>query len=722
MRLGRLIHAPVAEVAGRGAQEAMKWLERGRLAPWSGPRREAHPGEVDQALRAFLGEAVRDRRGRFFEGVLDRETPQLVAAQCPEARREALATVQRCCQGRFDLLGYRGLCFGTPIDWHLDPISGRCAPRVHFSQVHPLDRAQVGDSKVVWELNRHQWWVAFAQAHAWTGGDDHVERLLEYALAWRYANPLAQGINWASSLEVSLRLISWCWALFLVRGSAALRPDRLAQMLAGVRDHASHVARYLSRYSSPNTHLTGEALGLFYAGTAFPELRDAKRWRALGARVLVEQSARQVLPDGVYFEQSTCYQRYTVEIYLHFLILAAHSAGEVPNEVRVRVQRMLDFLLAVRRPDGSMPQIGDADGGWIMPLAARAPDDLRGIFSTAAAWFGRPDYAWAAQGLAPETLWLLGKKGQEAFEALCPAPPEAAPSRLFPDGGYAVMRDAWEPRGHQLIFDVGPLGCPLSGGHGHADLLSLQCSIFGEPVIVDPGTYCYQGEPAWRDRFRGTAVHSTVTIDGAEQAIPDGPFSWKKRPRAHLDRWLSTRDFDLADASHDAYRRLPDPVRHRRRIFFIKPRYWVAVDDLEGAAEHRVELRFQFAPLSVRLDRSQWVRAETPSGRGLLARMFSAEPLHVEILEGQTAPMLGWISTDYGQRLPAPLLMCTATARLPLRIVTLLVPLESALAAPPAVRPLLTAGHELVGLAFGEGREQIRFDGDAVVLEGLVRA
>src|SRR5713101_8866728 len=83
------------------------------------------------------------------------------------------------------------------------------------------------------------------------------------------------------------------------------------------------------------------------------------------------------------------------------------------------------------------------------------------------------------------------------------------PSSLFADGGYVVMRSGWQRDAHHLIFDVGPLGCPLSGGHGHADLLSLQCSVFGEPVMVDPGTYCYQGERAWRDRFRGTAVHST---------------------------------------------------------------------------------------------------------------------------------------------------------------------------------------------------------------------
>ncbi|MCV5714780.1 heparinase II/III-family protein, partial [Escherichia coli] len=75
------------------------------------------------------------------------------------------------------------------------------------------------------------------------------------------------------------------------------------------------------------------------------------------------------------------------------------------------------------------------------------------------------------------------------------------------------MRSGWEPDAHHAIIDIGPIGCPVSGGHGHADLLSLQCSIFGEPCLVDAGTYSYGAEPAWRDFFRSTAAHSTVVVD-----------------------------------------------------------------------------------------------------------------------------------------------------------------------------------------------------------------
>ncbi len=269
------------------------------------------------------------------------------------------------------------------------------------------------------------------------------------------------------------------------------------------------------------------------------------------------------------------------------------------------------------------------------------------------------------------------------------------------------MRSGWEADAHGLIFDVGPLDRPISGGHGHADLLGIQCFVFGEPYLVDPGTYCYRADSDWRDFFRSTAAHSTVVIDGVGQALPAGPFAWQTRPRAKLTRWRSTRVLDVAEAVHDAYCRLADPVVHRRRVLFVKKRYWIVVDDLEGTQEHRVEIRFQFAPMEVTVDPSLWARARGHRGRGLLIRAFAAVPLKAEILEGEEAPIQGWVSPHYGQRRPAPVLTYSNVTRLPLRIVTLLLPVENVLADPPAVSPVLGEGHELVALVFSNGHDSI---------------
>jgi len=691
----------IDELVCRGRQEASKWLERTGAIKRNGPRRR-RAVDVDR-FHAF-GPC------RFFEGAVSERTPRLLIGRMPAARDEVVNVAEAVCRGSFDLLGYSGLCFGEPVDWHLDPVSGRRAPLVHWSRIAPLDRTLVGDHKVVWELNRHQWIVRLGQAYRLTGDLRYARAFAANIRQWMDANPRGIGINWASSLEVALRLISWCWSLHLFRESPVLSPDLLAEMLEGIWAHAAHIERYLSHYFSPNTHLTGEALGLFYAGLLFPDLPRSARWRTLGSRILVDQSERQIHPDGVYFEQSTGYARYTLEIYLHFLILGARNAWPIPPAVSERVGRMLDFLLAVRFPDGSMPQIGDADSGSLVPLARRSQDDFRGVFATAAALFGRADFAWAAGAATPEILWLLGPEGLRAFDAVRPAPPASTPSRLFADGGYVVTRSGWEPDGHQLIFDVGPLGCRVSGGHGHADLLSVQCAVFGQPYLVDAGTCCYTADSTSRDFFRSTAAHSTVVVDGEPQAAPAAPFQWRERPSARLRAWRSTPEFDFADADHRAYLRLPGAVVHRRRVLFVRAGYWVLADDLEGSGEHAVELRFQFAPIEVDVDSTLWARARGRGGTGLLIRPFASVDLRASVHSGEIAPMQGWISAEYGRRQPAPVLVYSVVTRAPLRIMTLLWPTSDPHATAASVAPLFGEDTMPVGLVFEDIGESVCFD------------
>ena len=717
-RLRRLGRMSLAELSCRARQGTSRWIDRtvpdtqGRR-PFGGilPRTTPAERELQAVVAAFPARIEQ----RFFPGASDDRTIETLRQEFPEYCRDRSAAAGECAAGRLTLLGYAGLRFGNPIDWHRDVVSGTRAPLDHWTRIDPLDVGSVGDSKVTWELNRHQWLLTLAQAAVLDGDSRSGELAVAHLLDWIDANPYGTGINWTSSLEAAYRLIAWCWVLVLLRESPACSAAVVRAVLASIWTHARHVERYLSHFFSPNTHLTGEALGLFYAGVLFQEFEAAARWRGLGQRILVEQSRRQIADDGVYFEQSAYYQRYTIEIYLHFLLLAARNDVVVPGDVAARVQQMLDFLVFVREPDGTLPQIGDADGGWLLPLTTRHPNDCRGVLAVAAAHFGRADFAWAAERAAPEVMWLLGRDGAGAFDRLDPAPPAQSASRAFRDGGYVVMQGGWTGVARRLIVDVGPLGCPVSGAHGHADLLSLQCSADGESYLVDPGTFCYTGDAAWRDHFRGAAAHNTVTIDGECVARPVGPFAWEERPAASLHRWSAGADHDFVDASHRAYARLADPVTHRRRVLFVARRYWLVVDDLLGAAEHHVALRYQFSPRHVSLD-GNWVLACGRDGKGLWLGAFATAPLKSRVREGGVDPIEGWVSECYGQRTPAPVVAFETTARLPVRIATLIVPVDDA----SATRPHVTAQHgaagELAGLELVDRGETLELANETIVL------
>jgi hypothetical protein len=718
-KLSRLSQMALGEIAHRGRQELSKWSDR--VTPALSFRRRMQQGLSSSAIGTFemaaLFELFRDAAPRrFFQGAETGAPAETLSEYFPMISRDAVATANAICSRRFDLLGYSGLSFGETVDWHLDPVAGRRAPIVHWSRVNPLDSNVVGDCKVTWELNRHQWLIPLAQAYWLTGDRRYAQEAAALVDDWSRANPYGLGINWSSSLEVSFRVIAWIWAFVLLRDAAVFSASEFSGLLSLIRAHAAHIERYLSHYTSPNTHLTGEALGLFYVGVLFPEFPESGRWRSLGRQILVDECGRQVHADGVYFEQATCYQRYTIEIYLHFLILAERNDITIPRPVYRRVERMLEFLLAVCAPDGSMPQIGDADGGWLLPLSRRAPNDCRGVFAVAAAFFGREDFAWASRGPAPEVLWLLGLSGWRRFGELQERAPALPASQLFRDGGYAVMRSSWERDAHQLVFDVGPLGCPKSSAHGHADMLSLQCAVFGEPVLVDPGTYRYIPEMNWRNHFRGTSAHSTVVVDGRDQADPRGPFSWHARPSARLRKWISTEAFDLVDASHDGYARLADSVIHRRRVLFVKPRYWVVVDDLMGRDEHEIELRFQFGAKAVSAGPESWVSVRGRRADGLWLAPFCRVPLTPRVTEGLEDPQEGWLSSHYGQRQPAPAVGYAVRAQLPLRVVSVLLPATRVGSTPPCVLLSRDAEGDVTAITLVETGETIRITDDDVAL------
>lgn len=730
-KLQRIFNMDPSEVAGRGRQEAFKVVDRFAVLMSDSGRRlstvfqQLTPAKTPVNIGTAIQEKNEELAGdlllehfhntaeeKFFAGVKFERIGELTAAYETRAKTRIIQNADAIYDDRFDILGYGKLSFGQPVDWHLDPVSGTRAPRKHWSRLDPLDRNIVGDSKVIWELNRHQWLLDLGQAYCLTGDERYAEIFVSRLEQWMRSNPPGVGLNWASSLEVSMRLISWCWALILFRNAKVLTGSFFIKMLAGLRLHASHIERYLSVYFSPNTHLTGEALGLFYMGLLFPVLKDSERWLSQGIAILGDQIEQQVHEDGVYFEQSTRYQYYTAEIYFQFLLLARRNDLPLPPAVDDRLQKMMDFLLAVCRPDGSMPQIGDADGGWLLPLVRRAPGDCRGLFSVAAAVFNRMDFAFAAGGTQPEKLWLLGAEEGKTF--VPPVPPDATCQRLFPDGRYVVMRSGWDRHAHHLIADVGPLGCRFSAGHGHADLLSVQCSAFGQNYLVDPGTCCYTADPQWRDYFRSTAAHNTVTVDGRSQAIPGGPFSWQsKKPKARLNRCESSKHYEMVDAEHDGYEAVG--VVHRRRVMFVRSQYWIVVDDLSGTDEHRVDLCYQFAPLSVRREHHDWVRASGPDGSALLLRAFSVVPLDVSLVRGHQEPIRGWYSPDYGRRMPAPSLAFSARAVLPLRIVTVITPCKDQDAPPPDVRGVFE--DQIVALVHVDSMDVICIQDDEIRLE-----
>ncbi|MEP6780785.1 MAG: alginate lyase family protein [Gemmatimonadaceae bacterium] len=581
----------------------------------------------------------------FFFGVENSATT-IKAVQCcaPDSVAETLERAAAVARGEIAILGHGLVNVGANPNWQREPIAGLTAPKKHWSRVPYLDPSVVGDHKVVWEFNRHQYFVTLGQAWKYSQNELWPHIFADHLQSWIDENPATVGMNWASSLEVSYRAISWMWAIQLMRDSSVFQGEFADKVLASVQAHGRHLEKYLSTYFSPNTHLTGEALGLFYIGTQCPTLRDAQRWRVLGAEVLEASLSRQVLSDGVYFEQATQYHRYTIEIYLHYLLLARANNIAVSDRVEIALHKMFDVLLHLTRADGTIPLIGDDDGGRLVQLDDRLPHDVRALLAIGAVVLKRSDLAWAGRGDDAALCWMMGASAPAERDALLAGPPKQT-ARGFLEGGLFTIRDGWDCNSGHMAIDAGPHG-GLSFGHSHADALSVELSVGGKPLFVDAGTFTYMGVE--RDAFRTTGAHNTVEIDSESACIPSTPFRWKSVAHAKAISWLVDEDFVYFAGAHDGYGRLASPVTHERDILNPARGVWIVRDVLSGTGAHDAVLRWHVAS-DITASLEAWTGGTAVIGlkrNGVeQARLFLAGGT-----AGSAAISRGWVSPQLGRK------------------------------------------------------------------------
>jgi hypothetical protein len=599
--------------------------------------------------------------GNFFFGPGSIESlVALLRQRLPGQVEQIVKQAEKICRHRFDLMGYEDLDYGSTIDWHVDPVHGKRAAQRLFYKVRYLDFDEAGDSKITWELNRHQHFVTLAKAYRLTGNPRFADEILRQWRQWQADNPYPVGINWASSLEVAFRSLSWIWSCHLLEGSRGL-PDFREEWLRGLAQHGRHIERYLSTYFSPNTHLLGEGVGLFFLGVLCPELAGADRWKALGWDIIVRESRRQVQDDGFHFEQSTYYHVYALDFFLHSLVLASLNNIPIPKSFEQALEKMLNALCLLGRY-GSPPRFGDDDGGRVFDPRRNRSEHLLDPLATGAILFNRGDLKQVAADLREETIWLLGAEGVRRWGELEISPPQMD-STALKDSGFYLLMTARPPA--QLVLDAGPQGTQ-SGGHGHADALSI-CLQSHASLLIDPGTCQYVEKDGDRDLFRGTAMHNTLRVDGTNQAGAAGPFSWKRLTQTKAEQWIQGPGFDLLVASHDGYHRLPQPVTHRRWVVSLKNGLYLVRDVVEGQGRHRLDISWHLGQ-DMQLVGGNLFRVKGAS-QGLAIVPVQGQGWAEEVRKEAWSPV-------YGQKAPMNVLNFSTTAEMPAEFAFLLVTLE----------------------------------------------
>jgi len=593
-------------------------------------------------------------------------------------RRALLAAADRLVQGSVTVLGVVRHDMDDP-DWSLDPSSGLAYPtdRPGFK----IDYRDAGDPrnvKQVWELSRHHHLTVLALAWRLTGDDTYAETVARHLRSWWAANPIMSGVNWSSGIELGIRLISWVWTRRLLdgwSGAAALFEDNPVAV-DHVYWHQRFLATFQSRGSSANNHVIAEAAGQLVASCAFAWFPDSDRWRAGAKRLLADALAQNTFASGLNREQASEYHGLVAELGLVAAVEADAAGSPFDPATWDLLCTMVDSLAAVVDCRGNPPRYGDGDDGRALVLADPDANRWTSLVALGAAVFG-PQSWWPHVPADAQSLLLSALLRRRIA---VPSRPRRRPSH-FPDAGLTILRThPADPHEIWCRADSGPHGFLSIAAHGHADALSIELRESGVEILVDPGTYCYHDQPAWRRYFRSTLGHNTLELDGADQSTSGGPFLWTRQARTRLiDVAVDvdgppTQQSQLSPqpeqpqrwaAEHDGYQALAQPAVHRRAVTLDpEGRSLVVVDRVDTDGHHHLRLPFHLGPhVDVQLAGHRaslsWTRPDGSAGGAVLVL---PDQLDWEAVRGSVDPILGWYSTGFGRKEPTTTLLGQGSA------------------------------------------------------------
>ena len=351
---------------------------------------------------------------------------------------------------------------------------------------------------------------------------------------WIDNNPPGFGNGW-EAYPSSLRIVNWIkWIL----SGNNFEKEWLDSLTIQLRYLSINLEKHLL-----GNHLFSNGKALLFGGLIF-QGNEANAWYKVGLNILENELPEQVLKDGGNFELSPMYHGIFLEDLLDIVNIHQSYNIRLPSKVNSSILNMIDWLKTMIHPDGNISFFNDATYGVSPPLA-----DL-------------VNYA----------LVLNIELKTEAIQNLT----------YLKSSGYARV----EKNDFISIIDLANIGPDYLPGHGHADALSFELSIFSKRVIVNSGISTYE---IGKDRHyqRGTSSHSTITIDEENSSEVWGGFRVARRARVK-NILMNQGSLIRISACHDGYHRLKGKPSHCREWLFYEKTIEI-IDSISGFGNHKIK-------------------------------------------------------------------------------------------------------------------------------------
>ena len=503
---------------------------------------------------------------------------------------------------------------GVPLTGNLDPaaiiaaaesaLRGQVSLEVYgeASIELPFDESLVEAGNTTWQLAYSGFLIPqlFLNAYQNTGRDEFLAAAKDFILGWwsfERSLWIPRGFVWNDHAVASRGFVlARFWHHY--RNHEIFRAEEAEEILRLVEATARLLA-HRRLYTYRTNHGTMQDIALAKLALFFPLLDGFDEHGRLALRRAGDQMAFLINAEGVSGEHSVGYHVFGLGLLSDLSAIAALTGGGLAEPFQRKLESGLDFLRIVRRPDGSLPRVGDT--------FPRGPVD-----ST------RVEVGPAASGP------LGGRSGDRQ-------------TALYPKSGYAIHRSfdggdqrSQGPDSHLLIY----WGQTPYLGHKHANELSVHLWVDGVDWWTAAGYWPYSRDD------RDTAV--SWTASNAPHLVGE-PLVRKRSTMLNAEANQGSAFF------LDLTREGPEGFGVTRQVLAVPGGVWIILDALTDESPRRARMIWMpDSPTTAEAlpgEPGYLLRAKDSKDR-LTAKFLGAEALSPMLLFGQAGSTIGWMATD----------------------------------------------------------------------------
>lgn len=510
------------------------------------------------------------------------------------------------------------------------------------------------DAEYQKQLHRHYWMPYQGKAYLVSKDEKYISSWKEVYTDWIKQNPKPETPNTTTwwQLQVSTRIMGQTELFEYFKFSQNFTPEWLSFFLAHFAEHADYLAAF--RYQDENNILLSQGTALAFAGTLFPEFKNASKWQEMGFDILNKQVKKQCLADGMFNDLSLHYHIGSLNEFYNLRKLVAQN--RLPDnifdpEVDKILEKAAELVMHFTYPNYFKPKSNEFCTSALNDSWMKQRSTLEKNFKNYAEMFpNRQDFRFmatiGAEGTAPSTEM-----------------------KTFETSGHYILRNGWGDHDTYNKTTVLIHSNNYSSdnmdiwSHNQPDNGTFELYYNGRNFFPDSGVCSYVGNSeanTIRNWFRQTKVHNTLTLNEENISTAQGKLLTKVEGNTEI---IVTENQGYSN------------FKHRRAIFFVNKKFFVFVDEGFGNATGVANLCFHLCEGdNVKLDADKYgAHTEFADNSNILVRSFG-EGITYAPFEGRIA-----YNTDgkFNSR-KAYFLNMNKALDTPVRYITVIYPTEDA--------------------------------------------